>query len=528
MEPNFNEPTLEGAITKEVIHTHVKLATDIIPFEDWETKIWEQVQGMNILYPVHTELTDLKQMFDECLIPIKESYEAIHGESIEKQLQQDFIKEKVKSTYALAKYISKKYDIITVGEKVHEMFVYHNGRYVQAENEIIYPEIQRILGEYTTKNAKNETFDKLADMTAHPRSIFESAPLTLIPLANGVYDLEAKKLLPHDSKYRFTYQFPVQYDANAKCPKTEEFMKQVLTEDQYSTVLEWMGYYFYRLYCFKKAIIFVGEGDTGKTTLLEVIIHLLGKQNISGISLHKMASDKFAAASLNGKHGNIVDELEKSDVTGTGNFKVATGGGSISAEHKYGNQFSFNNFSKLTFACNRIPDVTDFDDEAYFNRWMVIRFSKTIAKKIPNFIATLTTEEERSGLFNLAMLGLERLLAKGGFSYGMSAVDTKIEMMRSGSSMATFVTDMLEKEPRYEVTKADMYEAYTDFCSDRGLPAETMDMFGKKFLFYVGYATEGQMYDPEHPKGARVRGWRNVKVKASPELQEQIDEFNGE
>lgn len=444
----------------------------------------------------------------------------------EAMILKQFLKNKTKGTFWIAEYLTQKYNIITVGEKEREMYVYRGGVYKRAENEVVYPEIQRILGEHITKNAKTETFHKIADMTSHPRSVFDSAELEFIPLANGVYNMKTKELLPHDSQYRFTYQFPIQYRPDADCPKTKAFMNQVLTPDQYKVVQEWLGYYFYRLYSFKKAIIFVGEGDTGKTTLLETILHLLGKQNVSSVSLHKMTSDKFAAAHLYEKHGNIVDELSAKDISDTGNFKIATGGGSISGEYKFGNQFSFQNFSKFTFACNRIPDVTDFDDEAYFSRWMVIRFENPITQKIPNFIATLTTEEERSGLFNFAMEGLGRLLDQGGFSYGKSAVDTKIEMMKSGSSIAIFTTEMIEQEVGHEKSKADMYDAYANFCAERGLAAETMDMFGKKFLFYVSYATEGLIYDSENPKGKRVRGWRNVRTKLTPEEKEKIDEFN--
>lgn len=452
--------------------------------------------------------------------------DATDEEVEEAAIVKQFVKNKAKGTFLLASYLTRRWSIVTIGEKEREMYVYKNGYYKRAENEVIYPEIQRILQDQVTKNAKTETFHKIADMTSHPRDVFNSADVRFIPLANGVYDLEGGELLPHDSKYRFTYQFPIMYRPDAKCPKTEAFLHQVLTDDQYPVVVEWLGYYFYRLYSFKKAVIFVGEGDTGKTTLLETIIHLLGKDNISSISLHKMTSDKFAAAHLYGKHGNLVDELSAKDITDTGNFKIATGGGSITGEYKFGNQFSFQNFSKFTFACNRIPDVADFDDEAYFNRWMVVRFEKVIEKKVPNFIQTLTTEEERSGLFNLAMAGLRQLLAAGQFSYGKSAVDTKIEMMKSGSSIAMFTADQIEQEVGFEMSKADMYDAYTGFCASEGLAAETMDMFGKKFLFYVKYAAEGLINNVENPRGARVRGWRNVKLKPNAEEQKMIDEFN--
>ncbi len=457
---------------------------------------------------------------------VAESEDMTEEEKEESQIVKQFLKNKAKGTFFLASYLTRKWSIVTIGEKEREMYVYKNGYYRRAENEVIYPEIQRILQDHVTKNAKTETFHKIADMTSHPRDVFNSANLRFIPLGNGVYDLESGELLPHDSKYRFTYQFPVQYRPDAKAPLTEGFLKQVLTDEQYPVIIEWLGYYFYRLYSFKKAVIFVGEGDTGKTTLLETIIHLIGKENISSISLHKMTSDKFAAAHLYGKHGNLVDELSAKDITDTGNFKIATGGGSITGEYKFGNQFSFQNFSKFTFACNRIPDVADFDDEAYFNRWMVVRFEKTIAKKIPNFIATLTTEEERSGMFNLAMGGLRQLLAAGQFTYGKSAVETKIEMMKSGSSIAMFTADQIEQEVGYEMSKADMYDAYTTFCAEEGMAADTMDMFGKKFLFYVKYAAEGLIQDLEHPTGKRVRGWRNVRLKPTDDDKKAIDDFN--
>ena len=446
----------------------------------------------------------------------------------EKEIAKTFVKEKVKATYDLAEYLTKKYDIITIGEKEREMYVYQDGYYRRAENLIIYPEIQRIFGSMTTKNAKTETFHKIADMTSSERNVFTSADVRFIPLANGVYDFVTKELLPHDPKYRFKYQFPITYDVTATCSITEGFLDQVLTPEQRLTVEEWLGYYFYRSYMFKKAIIFVGEGDTGKTTLLEVITYLIGKENISSVSLHKMISDKFSAAHLYEKHGNIVDELSAKDVTDTGNFKIATGGGSITGEYKFGNQFSFTNFSKFTFACNRIPDVEDFDDEAYFNRWMVIRFEKTIEKKIPNFIATLTNEQERSGLFNLAMRGLERLLKEEHFTYASTAIDTKLEMMRNGSSIARFVKDRIYKDIGKEISKEDLYKDYESFCDVNELRAETIINFGKTVKFYASYIQEGQVAGMRNGAYAQVKGWRNVALKLTEEQikdQQEVEEL---
>lgn len=432
-----------------------------------------------------------------------------------------FVKKKDRGTYNLAEYLTKKYDIITVGEKEREMFVYQDGYYKRAENLLVFPEIQRILGDNVTKAAKGETFSKIADMTSYPREIFTETDPRYIPLQNGVYDLITKKLLPHDSIYRFKYQFPIRYDPKATCPKTSAYLDQVLTPEQRQTVEEWIGYYFWRNYQFKKAIIFVGEGDTGKTTLLEVISYLVGRFNISSVSLQKMTTDKFAAAHLYEKHANIVDELSDRDVTDTGNFKIATGGGSISGEYKFGNQFSFVNFSKFTFACNQIPDVANYNDEAYFNRWMVIRFEKKIENRIPNFIATLTTEEERSGLFNLAMIGLQRLLTNAHFTYSSTATDTKLEMMRNGSSIARFVKDRLHKEGGATMTNEEMYHAYSNFCEENDLETETITALSQKLPFYVSYIVKAQVYGIFAGKYSQGRGWRNVSLNLT---EEEIEE----
>jgi putative DNA primase/helicase len=438
-------------------------------------------------------------------------------EDEEKEIVKQYLKNKKGGTYLLAKYLVKKHSIITIGEHEREYYVYQNGYYIPAENMLIFPEIQRILEHHVDKNAKSETLHKIADMTTKPRSILNSAPINKIPLRNGVYDINTGELGPHSPEYCFTYQFPITYDPKAVCPKTEAFFDQILTPDQRPTVEEWIGFYFIRNYQFKKAMIFVGEGDTGKTTLLEVITFLLGIDNISSISLQKMSGDKFSAAHLYGKHGNIVDELSARDVSDTGAFKIATGGGNIVGEYKYGNQFGFVNFSKFTFACNRIPDVSsDANDDAYFNRWMVTRFEKTIAKKIPNFISTLTTEEERSGLFNLAMQGLKRLMEQGRFTYNLNAADTKTEMMRSGSTLAIFVTEMIEMCQDGEISKDDLYDAYSKFCVEREISTDSKDFVGKKLTGYAPYVSDGLITGlTPAGKPTRVRGWRGLKLKVA-------------
>lgn len=474
------------------------------PLDDKELmSVWNSIKKKHIKNNKPPEITP------------EQEEEPSDDEVTEQAIVKLFQKNKTEGTYLLAKYIVERYNIITIGEKEREMFIYQGGIYRSgADNLVIFPEIQRILRQYVNKNSKTETYHKICDMTAHPRTIFTEVDTRYIPLKNGVYDLNTNTLLPHSPDYKFTHQLPVLYDPEATCPKTLAFFSQILNPEQQKTVEEWLGYYILRNYIYKKAIVFVGDGDTGKTTLLEVIISLIGRENISAVSLQKMTGDKFSAAHMYQKHGNIVDELSAKDISDTDAFKMATGGGSISGEYKFGNQFSFLNYAKLTFACNRIPDVKDTNDDAYFNRWIIVRFENTLTEKIPNFIATMTTEEERSGLFNIALRGLQRLTVNRKFTYGSNAEETKMEMLRSGSSIAMFVSDMLIQKDSATISKDDLYDAYTKYCTDNKMATQTKDMIGKKLTGYAPYIVDG-LIDGYNQRGRvdRVRGWRNVAIK---------------
>jgi len=61
------------------------------------------------------------------------------------------------------------------------------------------------------------------------------------------------------------------------------------------------------------------------------------------------------------------------------------------------------------------------------------------------------------------MIGLKRLLKNGHFTYNLNGMDTKMEMMRSGSSIAMFTSNCLVHEQDSEMTKEDMYDHYVKF-----------------------------------------------------------------
>lgn len=422
---------------------------------------------------------------------------------------------KPKVCYDIATHLTDKYWVKTIsGKKMREVFTYREGVYVPGED-TLRKEVQELLEELCTTHHSKEIIEIIKNRTVMDRKEF-SVDKNLINLSNGVLDIRTGEIAPHDPKHLFFTKIPVDYIEGADCPKIKKFLSEILESDAVPIIQEWFGYCLYRSYFIKKAIVFVGDGDTGKTTLLNLLERFIGKENVSGVSLQKLVSDKFAAANMYNKHLNSYDDLPFKDIGDNGAFKIATGGGSISGEFKFGDQFRFENYAKLTYACNKIPDVKDANDAAYFGRWIIVHFRNEVADPDKFLIDKLTTPEELSGLLNCALEGLKRLLANQEFNYRKEPHEIKREMELSGSVVAQFAHHCLEEAPGHWISKDAMHEAFVKYARTKKLPAYTKEYVGKKLRNYASYITDGKSLElnPLTGKKEQVTGWRNVEIKA--------------
>ena len=437
--------------------------------------------------------------------------ESSHKIAESENFKANFSNHSKETSYEIAKYLIKKFQVKTIGERIREIFIYKDGIYVLGLNNLK-SEIQEILEEFATQNNKNNIIEMIKDSTLANLKDF-NVDKNFINLNNGIFNIKVGKFIPHSPEYLFFTKIPVNYDANATCPVIEKFLDEILPEDYKKIILEWFGYCLFRNYFIKKAIIFVGEKDTGKSTLIKLFERFIGKENVSGISLQKMASDKFSSSNFYNKHINVYDDLSFYDINDNGSFKIATGGGIISGEKKFGEQFQFQNFSKLTFACNKIPDVKDTNDDAYFSRWIIIPFLAEITKVDKFLTDKMTTNEELSGLLNWALLSLGVIIKNQEFSYGKTPEEIKKEMLLSGSMVANFVKDCLEEETGAWVSKDDIYAECARYAKFNNLPIVDKKFLGRKLPNHSGYIIDGtKVIDKK-----QIQGWRNVKIKGKEE-----------
>ena len=219
---------------------------------------------------------------------------------------------------------------------------------------------------------------------------------------------------------------------------------------------------------------------------------------------------------------NLSADLSKTDLKETGMIKSLIGRDLITAKRKYLRDLNFVNHAKMIFSANELPKIYDTTD-GFWTKWVLIEFPyKFVTQKVydkdvkeeekhvhkimnPDIMKKLTTEEELSGLLNLALDGLDRLIKNKDFSYSKNTKEVKDLWIRKSDSFTAFCYDHLEEEATSEITKNELRRLYHIYrkkhkvpgCSDKAIKITLENMFG--------------VYDYQNKEWDRV--WKGIKLK---------------
>lgn len=223
------------------------------------------------------------------------------------------------------------------------------------------------------------------------------------------------------------------------------------------------------------AVLAVGPGGNGKSTLLDAVVAALGKDNVSGLSLQRLESDKFAVVRLLGKLANVCADLPSDHLTSASTFKALTGGDRLTAERKFQGSFEFTPFCRLIFSTNHYPQSKD-SSQAFFRRWYVVSFEAVLepGEIIPDLAGQLANSKELSGALtgalNRAIALLPNMMARGGLSQNETTRTAKMEFQQMTDPLAAWVDRYTVLTPEGMVTKKDLFLAYNGAAEVAGRP----------------------------------------------------------
>ncbi|MBA7581777.1 hypothetical protein ES708_23688 [subsurface metagenome] len=396
-----------------------------------------------------------------------------------------------------------------------DILVYENGVYTFNGEKLVREECEtRVPPPFLTTQMCHEIRDRIAGTTFTDREKFNTEKYT-INLENGLLDVKTRELLPHTPDFLSTVRIPVIYDPQAKCPKVQNFLDSILREDDKKVILELFGYSLIPDYSIPVVLILLGEGSNGKTQLLHLLGRFIGKDNYTSVSLQDIEDDSFAVSNLEGKLLNLQGDLSSKWLSGVGMLKKLSGQDPIYANRKHRDRIQFDNFARLVFASNK-PPIIEEDTLAIWRRILPLDLPNVFVgeKDIKNYVDTILTPKELSGLLNLALEGLQRLLDKGDFSYQGSYSDRSRHYTIAFDPARAFVDECCNIGPDFRILKSELYEAYGLFCHKNRVQLSGEAQFGKELRQVPGLSIRDKQYQE---KGERVRWWLGIQLKGERE-----------
>jgi putative DNA primase/helicase len=401
--------------------------------------------------------------------------------------------------------------------------------------------VNRSLSRASLANMMHLAKKKVRQVSAND---FDQDPWTL-NVENGSLDLRTGVLRPHRPEDLLSKLIRLQYDPRAECPRFMAFMYRIMgshpdaSEGENLRAEQLVGYLQRVFGCAatgkpeKLLFVLYGEGNNGKTTLLEIIRDALGDKEYAGqVQVDSLMIRPKEAMSNNAVNTDLADlqgcrfvsssEVEQGQRLSLSRVKYLTGLGQIKARRLRENMITFQPTYKLFLDCNHRPVITDPND-AIWNRVKCIPFKVQIPESEIDRNLPAKLRSELPGILRWIVEGAVFYHREGlGEPPDISAAteqyrqesDRLKEFFEDRCVLATTGDAGSWKKEGMWVPVSDLYTAYANWADAMGhkypLSKDSFDDRLQKL---------GRIRDRVRPDGRRetkqIRVWLGIRFRTS-------------
>lgn len=288
-------------------------------------------------------------------------------------------------------------------------------------------------------------------------------------------------ILPHDAHYFCTSSLPFDYVHDATCPKWESFLNEILDKDteRIRLLQQWFGYVVGSSAEQQQFLLMVGKGANGKSVVADVLIGIIGSDNVSTLPLETL-DGRFSLLGMYQKKLNVSHEANAVTPRTEAVLKQLVGGDVTTTDRKFKDLLQWRPTTKLLVLSNDRPRFADKSD-GIWRRLMILPFNVVVPRErqIPHLGQQLLIEEA-SGILRWAVTGLRELRATGRFVE--PALSRKyIDIAREeDDALAEFVRATWESDRDASVTCAEAFMTYESWAMANGEKPVSSSDFGRQ------------------------------------------------
>lgn len=393
----------------------------------------------------------------------------------------------ISELFSASNFIASCQDEIYYYDKAHGCFVKRAASYVKRDLMNQFSNDERLV---VSADNVNKAYKHLLLNPDIQRDLTQMINLPLINCENGVYNLETGELEKHSPQFGFTSYIQAKYDKNAKGKVFKRFLKDITAgnKDSIQFLQEVIGYLLSTYVWAKKAFIFYGVPNSGKSVLLNVIGKIIGKENVSNVALQQL-SDSCHVAQLKDATVNIASDLPQAPIKDIGVFKsVVSSLDVIETKELYKNPTSQPCYCKLAFGTNQFVPLNRLDANnaaAFFERLIIVPFTKSIPEGQRNLSLAEELFKERDYILTWAIKGLKRLV-ENNFVFSLTKESKAVLLLYKSRYCPeqVFFEKYLEFKEDSLISRVEVQKRYEEFAYKRNINVKSHDILNYITLNY--------------------------------------------
>lgn len=268
---------------------------------------------------------------------------------------------------------------------------------------------------------------------------------TEVAFADCVVDVMTGEAREHDPEDMLESVLPWRYDGRARAPRWSAVLLQYFEDPEdgrHDLLQEFFGYICLNHSRYKRALMLLGPGDTGKSVIVNLARLMVGTEATAQLSLEHM-DDPGARYAIKGKRLNLATEVSQRALMAESGFKAMVSGDPVGLERKFKDPEMYMPTAKHVIAANDLPRIYGRALEV-FERFLILPLTRvfTRADQDPHLLDAL--EAEIPGVINWALEGARRLIGNRGlFTEARAASSALAEADARRNPMVDFVAEQM-------------------------------------------------------------------------------------
>ena len=304
----------------------------------------------------------------------------------------------------------------------------------------------------------------------------------------------------HSADDYFFYVLPYEYDPKAMCPMFHKFLDEVLPAKDVQEVLqEFVGCCLNPFIKLEKALCCVGSGFNGKSVFFEIVMALLGEDNVCSYNINSLCDDKgYSRAMIRNKLLNYSSDFN-GKIFANGIFKQLTSGEPVEARRLYKEPEILKDYARLAFNCNSMPYSSD-TSFGFRRRLLIVPFDVKIDKSKADPDLAKKLKSELSGILIWAIEGLGRFIRNGKKLSKSSTLENLEQAYKEDTDTVVMFLSarMCVPDNDNKIGLTPLFNNYREYCRDNNQKAETRENFKMKLK------SEGYVVEEDNKKGVKI------------------------